>query len=294
MPEHGGADIESALVPLRRSLEADHFGFVAHVLTVRDACTSQNCKTLALLRDPSRVRSNLSAQALDRYLDHYQEVWAKAADGAPAEVAQAQPNAPGPHKLVNIDFPSAASIPPVSIINPEPTGPVLPGVAAAAAANPNSQAAAPASRRSRKQAANPPAPSGCSTCSNGLGCDRADLAGAGSAATSADGRGARRRAGSAQSAFTQRQRGRGRCGRNELSVNHCGSRPVLGDVQLSPHCQPRRNRLPYRAHRQTARHAHDRGLFGGGCPCPASPALRRGLLHRSRASRARAISRSIA
>ena len=150
--ERGGAGIEPALVALRRSLEADHFGFIAHVLAVRDGCTSENCKTLALLRDSTRVRSNLAAQTLDRYLDHYQEVWAKAADGAPAEVAQAQPNAPGPHKLVNIDFPSAASIPPVSIMNPEPTGPVLPGVAAAAATNPNPQAAAASSRRSRKQA----------------------------------------------------------------------------------------------------------------------------------------------
>jgi len=151
--ERGGADIEYALAPLRRSLEADHFGFVAHVLVVRDACTSQTCKALALLRDPSRVHSNLGAQTLDRYLDHYQEVWAKAPDAASAEVAQGQ--SPGPRKLVNIDFPSAASIPPVSIMNPEPTGPVLPGVAAAAAANPNPQASAAASRRSRKQVANP-------------------------------------------------------------------------------------------------------------------------------------------
>ncbi len=150
----GGANIEYVLAPLRRSLEADHFGFVAHVLAVRDACTSETCKPLALLRDPGRVRSNLGAQPLDRYLDHYQEVWAKASEATPAEVAQAQP--PGPRKLINIDFPSAASIPPVSIMNPEPTGPVLPGVAAAAAANPNPQASAAASRRSRKQAAASP------------------------------------------------------------------------------------------------------------------------------------------
>ena len=155
--ERGGADIEYALAPLRRSLEADHFGFVAHVLTVRDGCTSQNCKALTLLRDPGRVRSNLGAQTLDRLLDHYQEVWAKAPDVAPAEVSQVQPSAAGPRKLVNIDFPSAASIPPVSIMNPEPTGPVLPGVAAAAAANPNPQSSAASSRRSRKQTANPPA-----------------------------------------------------------------------------------------------------------------------------------------
>jgi hypothetical protein len=161
--ERGGADIEYALLPLRRSLEADRFGFLAHVLAVRDGCTSQNCKALALLHDASRVRANLSAQMLDRYLEHYQELWAKAPDGTLADVAQAQPlataqlNAQGPRKMVNIDFPSAASIPPVSIMTREPTGPVLPGIAAAAAANPNpQQTAASASRRSRKQTANPP------------------------------------------------------------------------------------------------------------------------------------------
>jgi hypothetical protein len=43
-------------------------------------------------------------------------------------------------------------------MNPEPTGPVLPGVAAAAAANPNPQQTATLpSRRSRKQAATPSA-----------------------------------------------------------------------------------------------------------------------------------------
>ena len=54
-----GATID-AVQPLRRALETDRFGFLAHVLAVRDGCTSENCKTLALLRDPSQVRTNLS------------------------------------------------------------------------------------------------------------------------------------------------------------------------------------------------------------------------------------------
>ena len=152
----GGSDIDPVLLPLRRALEADRFGFVAHVLTVRDGCESQNCRALALLHDPSRVRANLSAGTLDHYLDRYQELWAKAPEGNLADAAPAPPTAPSAHKPVNIDFPSAASIPPVSIMNPEPTGPVLPGVAAAAAANPNGQPAATPSRRSRKPASNPP------------------------------------------------------------------------------------------------------------------------------------------
>jgi hypothetical protein len=158
--ERSGAELDYALLPLRRSLEADRFGFLAHVLAVRDGCTSRNCKALALLHDASRVRADLDAQMLDHYLEHYQELWAKALDGTPAE-AQAQPsvtaqsNAPGPRRIVNIDFPSAASIPAVSIMYPEPTGPVLPGLAAAAAANPNPQQATAPPRHARKPAAGP-------------------------------------------------------------------------------------------------------------------------------------------
>jgi hypothetical protein len=153
--ERGGADIEYLLLPLRRSLEADRFGFLAHVLAVRDGCTSQNCDALAVLHDAGRVRSNLSARMFDNYVEHYREVWAKA-DAAPAEAAAVQPNAASPRRPLAVDFPSAASIPPISIMNPEPTGPVLPGVAAAAAANPNpQQTSTQASRRSRKQTPNP-------------------------------------------------------------------------------------------------------------------------------------------
>jgi hypothetical protein len=167
--KHGGRDIDGALLPLRHSLETDAYGFVAHALAVRDGCTSQNCKALEVLRDPSRVRANLSGQTLDRYLDRYLTVWALQPDG-PAPVADAttqsqptyQPGGPGPRKTVNIDFPTAASIPAVSIMNPEPgTKPTPAPASAAANSNPQAPAAAAASpppaKKSRKQAANPPA-----------------------------------------------------------------------------------------------------------------------------------------
>jgi hypothetical protein len=167
--KHGGRDIDGALLPLRHSLETDAYGFVAHALAVRDGCTSQNCKALEVLRDPSRVRANLSGQTLDRYLDRYLTVWALQPDG-PAPVADAatqsqptyQPGGPGPRKTVNIDFPTAASIPAVSIMNPEPgTKPTPAPASAAANSNPQAPAAAAASpppaKKPRKQAANPPA-----------------------------------------------------------------------------------------------------------------------------------------
>ena len=149
-----GIELEPMMVPLRRSLETDRFGFVAYVLAIRDGCTAQNCKTLSLFRDANRVRTNLTTAALERYLEHYAAAWS-APEVPLAEATQAPTGSTaaaagqGSRKIVNIDFPSASSIPAVSIMNPEPTGPVLPGVAAAAAANPNPSA--PAQRHARKQ-----------------------------------------------------------------------------------------------------------------------------------------------
>jgi hypothetical protein len=155
----GGGNIESTLIPLQRALEADRFGFVAHTLAVRDGCSSDNCKTLALLHDASRVRANLSGQTLDRYLDHYVTAWGQAPD---VPVADGTPAGAGPQngakKVVDVDFPSAASIPPVSIMNTEPkTGTAA---AAAIAGEPTAPATpAASSRKSKKQAAAPaPAP----------------------------------------------------------------------------------------------------------------------------------------
>jgi hypothetical protein len=162
----GDATIDTVLLPLRRSLEADRFGLLAHVLATRDGCGSGNCKPLALLGDAGRVRANLSDSTLQRYLDRYQPLWSKSPDVPVAEATSSQPTmtqsaGQSAHKVsASIDFPSAASIPAVSIMNPEPKGPVLPGVAAAAAANPNPSPAASAAppRHARKQPANPPPP----------------------------------------------------------------------------------------------------------------------------------------
>lgn len=130
------------------------------MLAVADRCTSDHCAALALLDNPSQVRANLSGQTLDRYLDHYLTAWAQPpdvplADATSTSAATGQPGAP-PHKLVDIDFPSAASIPAISIMNPEPAGP--PGAAAVAAATagePKAHDAPASSRRARKPA---PAP----------------------------------------------------------------------------------------------------------------------------------------
>lgn len=165
--KHGGTGLDNTLLSLRRSLEADRFGFLAHTLAARDGCTSQNCAALAVLQNPSRVRANLNGETLDRYLEHYLTVWNQPPDSPVADAAVPQPAAasqPGQHKVsVNIDFPSAASIPPISIMNPEPKGPVTAtgpaSVAAGAQGGDQNTAAASstAAKRSHKPPTNAPA-----------------------------------------------------------------------------------------------------------------------------------------
>jgi hypothetical protein len=161
-----GAGLEASVTPLRRALETDRFGFVAYVLATRDGCSAQKCKALSLFRDANRVRTNLTNATVERYLEHYAPAWNAASEVPLAEATQAPPAAmtagQPTHKVVNIDFPTAASIPAVSIMNPEPNGPVLPGVAAARAADPNGQPAkharkaAPAPNPNAAAAAAPP------------------------------------------------------------------------------------------------------------------------------------------
>jgi hypothetical protein len=155
-----GGNLDSVLPTLRRALEADRFGFVAHTLAVRDGCSSSRCATLGLLRDPERVRANLSAQIFDRYVDRYLPLWgqptdtpvAEAAPGSTGMLAAGQPPAVlGQRKVVvDADFPSAASIPAVSIMNPEPK--TSPANLAAEARG------VPSGHRSSRKAASTPAP----------------------------------------------------------------------------------------------------------------------------------------
>lgn len=152
--KRGDAAIENALLPLQRALEADPFGFLAHVLALRDGCTGDNCKALELLHDPTHVRTNLIAGTLDQYIERYREEWAKAVvaeamDVLPGTAAAAAGNPPGQRKVtVNIDFPSAASIPPVSIMNSEPKAPAP--AAAAGSGAPGSNGAGSSGRQVRK------------------------------------------------------------------------------------------------------------------------------------------------
>ncbi len=151
------ASYEPAVAQLRRAAEADRFGLVAHVLAARDGCTADRCAAFALFNDKSRVSTNIAEHMYDFYVMRYAAGWpavapAPLANGSPTTSYAAAPAAsglplkpPGP----NVFFPSAASIPPVNIMNAEPAA----GVAETTGSAPAPAAKPPAPPRRPAQAA---------------------------------------------------------------------------------------------------------------------------------------------
>jgi hypothetical protein len=151
----------------RRAIELDRYGIAAHVLSVRDGCTAERCPSFALLQYVDTLKANMKVHAFDSYVTRYAAAWNKSvpvaekAPLAPAPVASAPE--PGPSKnpvSSRYDFPSAASIPPVSIMNVEP--PLAKEPATTASVPQAAEHPAPAVRlpvppkRPQKQAPEPP------------------------------------------------------------------------------------------------------------------------------------------
>jgi hypothetical protein len=166
----GGSDVLTALAPTRRAIELDRFGIAAHVLAVRDGCTAEKCAAFALLHDASTLKANFKVQAFGAYVARYAAAWGKG-EAAPENVPQA--SAPGTSPVASVpeplspshpldsryDFPSSASIPPVSIMNTEPSPPKEPASPPGAHVATERTGTAPPvpPKRPQSQAASPPA-----------------------------------------------------------------------------------------------------------------------------------------
>lgn len=147
---------------LRKSLERDRYGLVAHVLVTRDGCTQFDCAAFRSLTDQRQVAANMDSHLYDTLVARHAPTWNTPATApampATAALAGVPPSVPT-GKPTNAEFPSASSTPPVSIMNPEPstaaTRQATPAANAAAAsrapAATSAQAAAPAAKK-------PPAP----------------------------------------------------------------------------------------------------------------------------------------
>jgi hypothetical protein len=102
---------------LRRSVERDRYGLVAQALAGRDRCTPTQCAAFRSLTDSRQIVANMEQHAYDALVTRYSPSWN--APTASAPVAMLPPSAPT-GRPTNIDFPTAASTPPVSIMTPEP------------------------------------------------------------------------------------------------------------------------------------------------------------------------------
>jgi hypothetical protein len=168
--KHGDSGPLEALSSARRAIELDRYGIVAHVLAVRDGCTVERCAAFALLRDSGTLKANFRVHAFDNYVERYVSAWNKAPDEKPVASAAPPPavasasEPPAGHPVSSkYDFPSAASIPAVSIMNSEPPPPKdanaanNANAAAPAAEAPPTSAAKLPPKRPPGQAATPPA-----------------------------------------------------------------------------------------------------------------------------------------
>jgi hypothetical protein len=165
--EHGRGGESGGAVSVRRALEADRFGIVAHVLAARDGCTPKQCGTFFVFQDASRISANLAARTFEARVQTHMAGWPAAGSRLLASSPPAQPSAPAvaPPPAVtatktpnNLYFPSSASIPPVSIMTAEPAA--RPPHDTTGAADPAAAARKPppGAQQSAQPALQPPAP----------------------------------------------------------------------------------------------------------------------------------------
>jgi hypothetical protein len=145
---------------LRKALEHDRYGLVAQVLVVRDGCTQFDCAAFRSLTDQQQVAANMDSHRYDTLVARHAPTWNAPATLPPmpatAALAGLPPSMPT-GKPTNAEFPSAASTPPVSIMNPEPTATTRQAAPANAAPAPRAPAAASA-QAAALAAKKPPAP----------------------------------------------------------------------------------------------------------------------------------------
>ena len=165
------SNMTADLAALRRAVERDRYGLIAHVLAENYRCTPTDCPAFRLLSNRRQVVANMETHAFDDVVGRYAASWNTAAPApattsagpATAALGQAQATTLGPApgttlapglatplaptlltgKPTNAEFPTAASTPPVSIMNPEPSAGPPPRAAPPAGAAPAAAAVPP-------------------------------------------------------------------------------------------------------------------------------------------------------
>ena len=144
-----GVSYSKLLTAMRRVVEADRFGIVAHLFG-RAGCSANQCALFALLQDASRVKVNLAERPFEKRVETRAADRSIASASSPALPAEASAAAAAPAKAPSkLFFPSSASIPAVNIIASEPP-----------AAQPAQEATASADTRTRSSKPVQETPSG--------------------------------------------------------------------------------------------------------------------------------------
>ena len=145
---------ESQIAGLRRTIAADRYGLASQVLATRDGCTADACDAFGLVYDDKKLRANMKDRMFDVTVARYAVNWPSRTRPLASSGSGAGTGTPSAASS-GLTFPSAASIPPVSIMNAEPATPATPAPSAAppqaagsdAVPAPTNTAPASASRR---------------------------------------------------------------------------------------------------------------------------------------------------
>jgi hypothetical protein len=148
------ANFSPEMQALRRSVERDRYGLIAQALAARDHCTPLQCAAFRALFDTSQIVANMNGRTYDGLIMRYAPSWSAPVVAGPASapLAALPPSVPT-GRPTNAEFPTASSIPPVSIMNAEPGTP--PASRPPATASAPLPAPRPASATAAKK---PPAP----------------------------------------------------------------------------------------------------------------------------------------
>jgi hypothetical protein len=160
------------LAALRQSIEHDRYGLFAYVLQARDRCMPEACPFYGSLTDHKQIAANMEGHTYEGLVTRYASGWnspAAAQAPAPGLAAVINPSLAGNPALAGLppsvptgkpttaDFPSAASIPPVSIMTDTPAPAAKPPAAANAQAAPHPAPRKQAAPKARPQPAAPAA-----------------------------------------------------------------------------------------------------------------------------------------
>lgn len=158
----GGRSLTPEQQAIKRAVERDRYGLVAHVIAVRERCVVTDCPLFHALSDSDQIKANMKERLYDTLVARYSPSWtaanaAMAPGPAAAGLLPGMPNVPT-GRPTSVDFANSADIPPVSIMTPDAPA----ERAAPVPTPPTRQQAAPSAKSAdaQAQAKRPPATAG--------------------------------------------------------------------------------------------------------------------------------------